>query len=73
MHWRNWMNKFWDKVEKCKHRNTYPDYCVSLPCICGSIEVHCKDCGVFFTTLCRCGEMVGMSGWPYARWKKLDD
>ena len=65
------MNKFWDKVEKCEHKNEYPNYCVDVPCTCGSAtEIHCKDCGVYLTVLCRCGEQVGMSGWPYARWRK---
>ena len=25
--------KFWDKVEKCKHKNFYPNYYVGVYCI----------------------------------------
>lgn len=65
------MNSFWDKAEKCKHKNVYPDYAVTCceTLFCGGAEYHCKDCGVYFTT-CRCGCNVGMSGWPRSRWRK---
>jgi len=58
----------WEKVELCKHANT-TDYVAMLSCECGSFEYHCRDCGVYFND-CRCGEQVGMSGWPITRWRK---
>ncbi len=46
--------KFWDKVEACKHKNLSPDYCEHIPCdtpYCGGMETHCLDCGVFITDI----------------------
>lgn len=61
---------FWDKAEKCKHENAYPDYLESINCTCGGYEFHCKDCGAYVSE-CRCGEQSGMSGWPHKRHKRL--
>jgi hypothetical protein len=67
------MTKFWEKVEKCDHKNLSPDYCETLYCstpYCNSYETHCLDCGVFITQ-CGCGCENGMSGWPDKRYRKL--
>jgi len=66
------MNKFWDKVSKCKHKNLSPDYNVGGNCAtpyCSWWEDYCLDCGVYITK-CGCGFNNGMSGWPYKRWVK---
>jgi hypothetical protein len=66
------MNKFWEKVVKCEHKNLSPDYCEYVSCwtpYCGGWEEHCLDCGVFITK-CGCGFNNGMSGWPEKRWRK---
>lgn len=55
-----------DEASKCIHENVYPDYMVTLGCICGGTEYHCKNCGIYFS-VCRCGEMEGISGWPWKR------
>ena len=63
---------FWEKVEKCKHINLYPDYYQGFSCeteYCSAFEIHCSDCGVFITE-CDCGYCNGMSGWPESRWRK---
>ena len=65
--------KFWDRVEACKHENL-TDYCDSRGCgtpYCdSSTVVHCRDCGVYIED-CRCGTNNGMSGWPAARWSRI--
>lgn len=64
------MDKFWEKVSKCKHENLSPDYCETVSCgtpYCKGSEVHCLDCGVYITE-CGCGCCNGMSGWPESRW-----
>jgi len=64
------MNKFWEKVHKCEHKNMNQDYfkhdicCDAIYCIW--IENHCLDCGVYITH-CSCGSNNGMSGWPEKR------
>jgi len=65
------MIKFWDKVDKCKHKNMSPDYYEGVYCdtpYCGGWEEHCLDCGVYITR-CGCMSNSGMSGWPYRRWR----
>ncbi len=52
----------WVKINKCKHKNTYSNYSASLSCECKATEYRCKDCGIYFND-CRCGEVVGVSGW----------
>jgi hypothetical protein len=65
-------NKFWEKVDKCKHTNLVPHYYEYVSCPtpeCGGSEVRCNDCNVFITK-CGCGYNNGMSGWPEKRWRK---
>jgi hypothetical protein len=65
------MSKFWDKIDKCKHKNLNPDYIEGIYChtpYCGGDEVHCDDCGVFISQ-CGCGSNNGMSGWSENRWQ----
>ena len=67
------MNKFWDKVEKCDHKNLEPNYYKNVPCgtpYCYGRETHCLDCGVYITE-CGCGFNNGMSGWPDRRHRRL--
>ena len=62
--------EFWDKVDKCKHKNMNPDHVKIVYCstpYCGGWEEHCFDCGVYITK-CGCGFNNGMSGWPEKRW-----
>ena len=64
--------KFWDKVEKCNHKNISPNYCVAIYCAtpsCRGFEGHCLDCGVYISS-CRCGSNNGFSGWSDKRWEK---
>lgn len=66
---REKIDKFWDKVLKCKHENLNPNYLQFIPCstpYCSGNEVHCMDCGVYISE-CGCGYNNGMSGWPYQR------
>jgi len=68
------MSKFWDKVEKCDHKNLSPDYIEPVYCgtpYCSGYEEHCLDCGVFITK-CGCGFCNGMSGWPERRWRDIE-
>lgn len=68
------MNKFWEKVKKCKHKNLSSNYCEIIPCgtpCCSGYETHCLDCGVYITQ-CSCGYNNGMSGWPEKRWIKTE-
>lgn len=61
--------KFWDKVEKCKHKNFSSDYSEDVYCgtpWCDGVESHCLDCGVFITE-CDCHCEDGMSGWSIRR------
>jgi len=63
------INKFWDKVLKCKHENLNPNYYEDIYCptpYCSGYETHCLDCGVYISE-CGCGYNNGMSGWPYRR------
>ena len=63
-------NSFWDKAEKCKHKNLY-DYSERVRCetpYCDGSEEHCKDCRVYISS-CRCGYNDGLSGWPAKRFK----
>ncbi len=65
--------RFWDKVEACKHENLHPDYYEHIYCdtpYCGGKETHCLDCGVFINK-CGCGYNNGMSGWPNKRWMNV--
>jgi hypothetical protein len=65
------MNKFWEKVEKCDHKNL-TDHFGSISCetpYCYGSESHCRDCGVYITE-CACGYNNGLSGWPESRHKK---
>jgi len=67
------MNEFWDKVERCEHKNLNPNYLEGGTCwtpYCGWWEEHCLDCGVYITK-CGCGFCNGMSGWPEQRWRSL--
>ena len=60
---------FWDKVEKCLHKNISPDYCEDVNCgtpYCTGSETHCLDCGVFISQ-CHCGVCNGMDGWSWRR------
>ena len=62
---------FWDKVNKCKHKNLYDNYLKMISCsspYCYGHEVHCKDCNVYIST-CGCGSENGMSGWSKQRWR----
>jgi len=64
--------KFWERVNKCKHENLSPNYSVLVCCptpYCSGEEVHCLDCGAY-STKCGCGYMNTISGWPYRRWEK---
>jgi len=64
------MSKFWEKVEKCEHKNLNPNYFESISCdtpYCHGSEEHCLDCGVYISK-CGCGFNNGMSGWPERRW-----
>jgi len=65
-------NKFWNKVNKCKHERLSPNYLVTLNCetpYCNGQEVHCLDCGVYISK-CSCGYNNVMSGWSKKRYKK---
>ncbi len=62
------MSKFWDRVEKCNHKdrtNYYVDVYCSTP-YCSGHESHCRSCGVYISE-CGCSSESGMSGWPRAR------
>lgn len=64
--------KFWNKVQKCDHKNLNPDYYEPVYCqtpYCEGYEEHCLDCGVFITK-CQCGYCNGYSGWSEKRWRK---
>jgi len=66
--------KFWDKVEKCKHKNFYPNYYVGVYCItpyCSGYEVHCMDCGAYISQ-CGCNYNNGISGWPHLRYRNWE-
>ena len=46
------MITFWDKVEKCEHKNLSPGYCEYVRCstpYCRGDEFHCLDCGAYIT------------------------
>lgn len=63
------MDKFWERVMKCEHKNLNPNYYEYVSCwtpYCGGSEVHCLDCGVYISK-CGCGSNNGMSGWPQKR------
>ena len=63
---------FWEKVEKCQHKNFYPDYSKFVSCgtpYCSGHEDHCKDCGAFIAE-CSCGYCDGISGWSNLRWNR---
>ena len=66
-------DKFWAKVDKCKHE-FYPDYSEHIGCAhwelgcSGGSEEHCRLCGVYITED-PCGDQSGMSGWSSKRWK----
>lgn len=65
---------FWKRVDTCAHEAS-PNYSVNVRCgheglgCAGGSEWHCTKCGVYITDD-PCGSVAGMSGWPYARWKK---
>ena len=60
-------DKFWDRVEKCKHEHK-SNFSPVLSCFCGNaIFFHCIDCGVYDITD-PCGELSGQSGWSPDRW-----
>jgi len=62
------MNKFWDKVLKCKHEptnNYLADFTCETP-YCEATEYHCKKCGAYITE-CGCGFNNGISGWSHSR------
>jgi hypothetical protein len=66
------ISRFWEKVDKCDHKNMSPDYLGGVYCdtpYCGGWEERCLDCGVYITK-CGCGCNNGMSGWPEKRWRK---
>ena len=66
------MITFWDKVEKCEHKNLSPDYCAYVRCstpYCRGDEFHCLNCGAYITE-CGCHSCDGISGWPNSRWIK---
>ena len=66
------MRKFWNKVNKCKHKNISPIYYKVIFCgtpHCSGYEEHCLDCGVYISK-CGCGYCNGLSGWSTLRWKK---
>lgn len=66
------MSKFWDKVEKCNHKNISPNYLDGGQCetsYCEWSEDHCLDCGVYITK-CGCGYCNRMDGWPWKKRKK---
>lgn len=71
------IEKFWDKVEKCKHEHLSPNFDSSVICCenhsigCIANESHCLDCGVYITE-CSCGAIRGMSGWSHERWMRLE-
>ena len=61
--------EFWNRVSKCEHTNTSPNYLTVFRCdtpYCEVEESHCLDCGVFISK-CGCGFSNGMSGWPERR------
>jgi len=65
------MNKFWENVLQCKHKNLYPDFYEDIFCstpYCSGYEIHCKDCGAFISE-CDCLSNSGISGWSNKRWK----
>jgi hypothetical protein len=63
------MEKFWDKVNKCKHEETdkYLEFINCETPYCSGSEWHCKHCGVYISE-CGCGYNDGMSGWSHKRW-----
>ena len=65
---------FWDKVDKCKHENFYPNYYVGLGCstpYCSGYEVHCSDCGAYISQ-CGCNYNNGISGWSDKRFRSYE-
>jgi len=65
------MNKFWDKVDKCEHKNISPNYYQYVPCgtpYCSGHEYHCLDCGVYISD-CGCHCCAGFDGWSSKRRK----
>lgn len=67
------MNKFWEKVHNCKHKNMSPNYSGYIYCDndgCVAVEYHCLVCGVYISK-CQCGNETGMSGWQWKRWMDL--
>lgn len=67
------MNKFWNKIDKCKHVNLDPNYFEVFNCAtpgCIAIESRCLDCGAFIVT-CGCGYENMISGWSMYRWRRF--
>lgn len=70
------METFWDRVEKCGHKNLTDYNYFEGSCMtpyCGGInQVHCADCGVYISD-CACLSNSGYDGWPEIRrrnWRK---
>lgn len=68
-------NTFWEKVEKCEHKNLSSEYSEPVYCVteyCSGSEVHCLDCNVYIQE-CKCGYNNGMSGWSIKRYKAVSN
>ena len=72
-YWRKRCQRFWRRVNRCKHRDEdlSPNYLAIWSCGeaegCHASESHCLKCGAYIGS-CGCGNENGVSGWSHRRW-----